>query len=106
MDKFINADGKVAVLVSPGFGAGWYTWNMAHPQGEQCLFDPEIVQMVLEGKDPYKIGQFAEKKYGDDFCTDGVRTLRVHWVEQGKKFYVSEYDGGEVCVTEDSMMEA
>lgn len=29
MDKVIK-DGKVAVLYSPGFGAGWFTWNNHH----------------------------------------------------------------------------
>jgi hypothetical protein len=26
MEKVIR-DGKVAVLYSPGYGAGWYSWN-------------------------------------------------------------------------------
>lgn len=36
-------DGKVAVVYSPGFGDGWYTWNMDCPE---LLFDPIIVQCV------------------------------------------------------------
>jgi hypothetical protein len=34
MDKVI-VNGKVAVLYSPGFGSGWYTWNQQFP-------DPEV----------------------------------------------------------------
>ena len=34
---------KIAVLVSPGYGAGWYSWNKSHPE---CLFDPEVVAWV------------------------------------------------------------
>lgn len=102
MNKMIK-DGKVAVLVSPGFGAGWYTWNVHCPE---CLFDPEIVQMVLDGKDNYDIEQFAEKKYGDEFYSGGAVTLEVCWLPQGKKFCVTEYDGSESIVTEDEMMEA
>jgi hypothetical protein len=41
--KKVIRDGKVAVLYSPGFGAGWYSWNSSVPQ---CLFSPEIVAMV------------------------------------------------------------
>ena len=26
-EKYYDSDGNVAVLYSPGFGAGWYTWN-------------------------------------------------------------------------------
>ena len=37
MIEKLSQDGKVAVLYSPGFGAGWYTWNMTVPQ---ILFDP------------------------------------------------------------------
>ena len=31
MNKVIR-DGKVAVLYSPGYGAGWYSWNWNHPE--------------------------------------------------------------------------
>ena len=46
MNKLI-VDGKVAVLISPGFGAGWYTWNYDYPE---ILFDPAIVKLVMEEK--------------------------------------------------------
>lgn len=42
--KVYNEQGEVAVLYSPGYGAGWSTWNP-----HDCLFTPEIVQLVLEG---------------------------------------------------------
>ena len=45
MDKVVR-DGKVAVLISQGFGAGWYSWN----SNEQLLFSPKIVEMVEQGK--------------------------------------------------------
>ena len=35
-------DGKVAVLVSPSFGAGWYTWHGI----EELIFHPKIVELV------------------------------------------------------------
>ena len=101
MNKMIK-DGKVAVLVSPGFGAGWYTWNVHCPE---CLFDPEIVQMVLDGKDHHDIEVFADK-YGDEFYGGGATTLTVEWIPQGKKFYVMEYDGSESVLLEDDLMEA
>ena len=105
MNKMIK-DGKVAVLVSPGFGAGWYTWNVHTPE---CLFDPEVVQMVLDGKDHHDIEAFAEKKYETDtyeFYGGGATTLTVEWIPQGKKFYVMEYDGSESVLLEDDLMEA
>ena len=39
-------DGYVAVLYSPGYGAGWYSWH----RKEELLYDPTIVQMVLENR--------------------------------------------------------
>ena len=36
-------DGMVAVLYSPGFGAGWYTWNQ---ECTELMFDPAIVKLV------------------------------------------------------------
>jgi hypothetical protein len=104
MNKFIK-DGKVAVLVSPRFGAGWYTWNMGRPE---CLFDPDVVKMVLEGrhKTDLYVEQFVEAKYGDEFYSGGLRDLEVRWVEQGRRFYVMEYDGSESLLVEDMMMTA
>jgi hypothetical protein len=42
MKKLIR-DGKVAVLYSPGFGAGWSTWNQELPE---LVFNPVIVDFV------------------------------------------------------------
>ena len=44
VNKLIR-DGKVAVLYSPNYGAGWFTWNDKYLE---ILFDPEIVNLVLE----------------------------------------------------------
>ena len=41
-------DGKVAVLYSPSFGAGWSTWNSIRDGGDALMFDPSIVYMVEE----------------------------------------------------------
>ena len=85
MNKVIQ-DGWVAVLVSPGFGAGWSTWN----GGGQCLFSPEIVEWVKAGK-PGKCPEI----FGEGFCYLGARDLAIEWVPQGQQFLVEEYDGSE-----------
>jgi len=46
MEKVIR-DGKVAVLISDGFGAGWYSWSS---NNEALLFHPKLVEMVEQGK--------------------------------------------------------
>jgi hypothetical protein len=43
MEKLIR-DGKVGVLVSPGYGAGFYTWGAPL----ESIFDPTLVEMVEE----------------------------------------------------------
>ena len=91
MEKIIR-DGQVAVLYSPGFGAGWYTWNYNFPQ---CLFDPEIVRMVEKETDAYEIAQFAESKYGEEFYSGGADHLIIVYLAEGTEFIINEYDGSE-----------
>jgi hypothetical protein len=91
-DKVVR-DGKVAVLVSPGFGAGWYTWNLAHPE---LLFLPRVVEMVLNGTSYYEIEAYVQSLYGEDeLYVGGAVDLKVVWVPQGSQFQVTEYDGSE-----------
>jgi hypothetical protein len=93
MKKLIR-DGKVAVLVSPGFGAGWYTW---HSIGE-LLYDPSIVEWV-EREELDKIITYMELKYPDTYC-GGLDDLTVMWVPVGAKFRIDEYDGSESLILE------
>jgi hypothetical protein len=118
-------DGKVAVLYSPGYGAGWYTWNYLFPD---CIFDKDIVELVLErdelkkefvSSQKYgsltvdeivsqqsdhindfitKIDILAHDKYGDNFYTGGARSLVVEFLEPGTQFKIDEYDGSERLV--------
>lgn len=83
-------DGQVAVLYSPGFGAGWYSWNTDHPG---IAFDREIVEAVLAGKRDEAM-EIAERKYPDSY-TGGGGSLEIEWVPQGSRFIVDEYDGSE-----------
>ena len=94
-------DGKVAVLISPGFGAGWYTW-INEPW---ALYDPVIVQMLELGLPDVrdKIVAYCNVTYGEDHYYGGVDDLCVVWLDEGTKFYVKEYDGSESVVRESSM---
>lgn len=95
MNKLIR-DGKVAVLYSRGFGAGWYTWNTDHPE---CLYDPEIVKIVL-GEAEGSINEIACKNYGDGFYSGGSHGLYVEWIPIGTRFQILEYDGAEDLIVE------
>ena len=95
MNKVIR-NAKIAVLISPGYGAGWYSWNPSHPE---CLFDPEVVAWVENGK----IGEVPdlEVKYGwDGFFDGGAEDLIIEWVPVGERFRIKEYDGSETIVLE------
>lgn len=93
MNKVIR-DGQVAVIYSPGFGAGWYTWNDTRIEDSQrLLFDPEIVKMIEENRRD-EIEAYADRVYGEDgYWSTG--NLQVAWVPQGEKFMIKEYDGAE-----------
>lgn len=89
--KLIRGD-NVAVLISPGFGAGWSTW--AHGNADERLYDPELVRLVLEGARPYQLENYCEKRWPGDYF-GGLEQLVVRWIPIGTQFYVHEYDGSE-----------
>jgi hypothetical protein len=93
MKKLIR-NNKVAVLVSPGYGAGWYSWHDV----EELLYDPSIVEWV-ENKQLDKILTYMELKYPKAYC-GGVEDLVVEWVPVGARFRIDEYDGAESLVLE------
>lgn len=93
MSKKYIKNGMVAVLFSPGFGAGWSTWNKEHPE---LVFDSFIADL-LEKNDPdylEKIQAYCALQYPDCYL-GGLEDLTVQWLPVGTKFTVEEYDGSE-----------
>ena len=88
MEKVIK-DGKVGVLVSPGFGAGFSTWG--YP--EEAIFNPTLIELV-ENQKFDEAFSFVEKTWEDGY-SGGVQDLRVVWIPEGTKFQIVEYDGSE-----------
>lgn len=96
MNKVIR-DGKVAVLYSPGFGAGWYTWNLEHPE---IIYDPGIVDLLESGEQD-KLIAYVTLKW-PDLYTGGMDSLKIVWLPVGTAFKIEEYDGNEsITVKED-----
>ena len=92
MEKVIR-DGKVAVLYSPGYGAGWFTWNEDH---KELLFHPKIVEMVEQNKNSEINEDWVEENLGiANVYTGGAEDLRIGWIPQGTRFVIHEYDGSE-----------
>ena len=90
IDKLID-NGKVAVLYSPGFGAGWSTWNKGVPE---ILFDPAIVKFI-EHDQMAELNTYVTLKY-PGLYTGGMQDLAVGWVSVGTEFRIKEYDGAEI----------
>jgi hypothetical protein len=68
-DRLIR-DGSVAVLYSPGFGAGWSTWNPEH--FEEMLFDPQIADIRDHAEEGWidKVQAVAMMKYPDAYLDE------------------------------------
>ena len=92
-DKCINEEGLVGVIISPGFGAGFHSWN----EIPGLCFDKDIIQMLIENKPIQEIADFVEAKYDHTgyVSTLGLEQAKVHWVEPGTQFFIDEYDGSE-----------
>ena len=100
MDKIVR-DGQVAVLYSPGHGAGWSTWNQEYST-EELIFDPGLVDLVLAGKEHEEIVVYATLKWPGAYL-GGLSELAVKWVPVGTGFYINEDDGNEAVVLYDDI---
>lgn len=105
MNKVI-VDGEVAVLYSPGWGAGWYTWN----NKKELLFDPILVELVAmkinsNPEDvPNIVKQIQDRAYEiePDGYFGGAEDLDIYWLEENTQFYIDEYDGSESITTREN----
>jgi len=99
-------DGKVAVLITGGFGAAWSA-NSVSP----LAYDKRIIKFWLDHKDNKEFMRSASD-YKDNFVNSYVKqffkdwgydyvylgafdSLELVWVEKGKPFQIREYDGSE-----------
>ena len=110
------------VLYSPGYGAGWSTWNGASKQEKQwlCEYQPfiEYLQNNKEFPKGSREGSFDEYETTDlgmqvqrdwkaafpnatPLYLGGMDNLCVHEVEDDAQYRVEEYDGYESVVTRD-----
>jgi hypothetical protein len=91
--KKIVRDGKVAVLYSPDYGAGWSTWNTE--LATEFMFESTVVQFIEMEADDYTIQAYMKDTYGENACIMGLSTLAICWIPVGTKFRIDEYDGFE-----------
>jgi len=98
--KKVIRNGKVAVLISPPFGAGWYSDNLEH---EELLFHPKLIEMVEKNEHRKITSEWLKEKLNIDIYCGGAGGLVVKWVTKGTKFIVQEYDGAEGIVYLDDL---
>ena len=100
MEKVIK-DGKVAVLVSHGYGAGWYSWNTDY---KELLFHPKIVEMVEQKRLKEIDDEWVKENLGIDIYAGGADGLKIHWLPVGTAFYIDSYDGDESLRTSSDLV--
>jgi len=113
VDKYINKNGDVAVLISPDYGAGWSTWNSEY--AEDMLFDKDIVKIIvdnpirnidnyrLRSEDLDQVEEIAKVKYSGAYLGGLRDALEIEWLKPGTDFMVHEYDGSETIMTQEDI---
>ena len=111
VELYYNDDRSAyAVLISPGWGSGWYTANPEYPE---IAYDKRVVEWFLAHNDDYfnqisKSGfvGFDTKEYHDarkffdelgytEMYFGGVNKLVVKWIPIESIWRIDEYDGSE-----------
>ena len=99
MNKVVR-NGKVAVLYSPGFGAGWYSWT----EVPECLFHPTIVELVEQNRQLEITNELCQELFNVEyFYTGGASDLKIAWLPEGTHFDIHVYDGSESIQTFDDI---
>ena len=85
------------VLISPGFGAGWSTWN-----DPRIAFDERLIRAFERGISEEDMKDLCmECGYGSGMYCEaspymgGFSDLRVVDIPSGTLFQIKEYDGSE-----------
>lgn len=79
------------VLISPGHGIGWSTWNRI-----DFALDPDIIEYFESGADEYQMMEYIRSLgYGYDICMKGYDNCEVVEVPEGSLFKIMQYDGHE-----------
>jgi hypothetical protein len=90
MEKLV-VNNNVAVVYSPGYGAGWSTWD--YDNSEELCTRKEIAEFVL-AKDFNSLEKFMNENYPDTYL-GGMEDLSIEWVPVGCLFRINVYDGSE-----------
>lgn len=97
-------DGNVAILYSPGYGAGWSSWAHSPEIAEFLLFDRRLIEAAKAEATQEEVSEFLATIFGRDryIYTGGWEKIASRWIPVRTKFQIAEYDGSESVVQYDS----
>lgn len=89
------------VLISPGFGFGWSTWNYV-----DLAFDPDIINAFELGLDEDSMYAFIRALGYDEPNMGGYYQCKIVDIPKGTRFRIREYDGHEYIDYDDNFLTA
>ena len=113
--ELYEKDGKIGILVSPGYGAGWSTWNKP-----ELAYDKRVIEFYLKKVQDEEfmtsLSSFADSKKHDAAVEEsgeffksigyencpymgGFGTVVLKFVPYGTPWKIDVYDGYESLVT-------
>lgn len=90
----------VAVLFSPAYGAGWFSWNT---DKVEILFHPKLVEMVEANRHDELTDEWIKENVGRNIYSGGVKNLEIRWLPEGTVFRIEEHDGYESIVISEEL---
>lgn len=101
----VTKDGKVAVIVSDGYGIGFSTSMSSGPaESKRAVFDPKLVQLIQDGASTTRLAEAMALAYEDDYFTEGcLEGLYIEWIPEGVAFRIDQTDGAEYIVRADEL---
>lgn len=78
------------VLISPGYGAGWSTWNDV-----KLATDPQVIEAFERGVTEEEMSNLCVALGYEEPFMGGFTQLQIETVPVGEYFRVAEYDGSE-----------
>lgn len=96
--RYYNDKGEVGVLISTDYGSGFS--KDLESKYKDIVFNPTLIQMVLDRKKPTEDDVRKILNVDDSFAVWGLDNLEVEFIPRGTKFMVEDYDGYEYIITE------
>ena len=103
----MSTDETRKILYSPGYGAGWSSWNSGEVAKYMLTYQP-IIEHIEADKGPVppalldQLQRECAEKFGDGYvCVLGADQLKI-WTGTGP-VKIEEYDGNESVTTPDDI---